>query len=69
MPGTDGVNKPHLKMVGEDGNIFAILGRARVIARRAGWSHQQIADMTQSVTQSKSYDGALQVLMHLFEVY
>ena len=61
---------PHVTvpLVGEDGNIFAIIGRARVIARRAGLSPEEIARFTEAVMDSKSYDEALQVVMSWFNV-
>lgn len=38
----DAVAKPELKLVGEDGNAFAILGKAARVARTAGWSQEEI---------------------------
>ena len=34
--------KPILRLVGEDGNAFAILGRWKSEARKAGWSVDEI---------------------------
>ena len=55
-------------LVGEDGHIFAIIGRARVIARRARLSAEEITRFTEEVTSAKSYDEALVVVMSWFGV-
>jgi hypothetical protein len=54
-------------LVGEDGNVFAIIGRARVIARRAGLSVEEITRFTDEVMSAKSYDLALQIVMRWFD--
>ena len=61
---------PHVTvpLVGEDGNVFAIIGRCRVIAQRAGLSAEEITRFTEAVMGSKSYDEALQVVMSWFSV-
>ena len=38
--------KPHVTFVGEDGNAFSILGRARKAMRKVGWSSAEIAEFT-----------------------
>lgn len=35
-------SKPKLKLVGEDGNAFSIIGRAIDAARKAGWDQEKI---------------------------
>ena len=55
-------------LVGEDGNVFAIIGRARAIARRAGLSAEEITRFTEAVMSAKSYDEALRVVMNWFDV-
>ena len=62
MPG-----KPAVKMVGEDGNAFAILGRCRRVARRAGWSDGQIERFTDEAI-SGDYDHLLATVMDQFDV-
>jgi hypothetical protein len=60
-------SKPHLKLVGEDGNAFFILGRAQRTARNAGWSKEKIDEMMKKA-QSGNYDHLLQVMMEYFDV-
>ena len=60
--------KTELRLVGEDGNAFAILGRARKAAKRDNWSVEEIDAMTAAVTSAGSYDEFLQVIMKYFEV-
>ncbi len=55
-------------LVGKDGDIFAIIGRARAIARRAELSAEEIAKFAEAVTGSKSYGEALGVVMRWFAV-
>jgi len=59
--------KPKLKVVGEEGNAFAILGRASKAAKRAGWSPaQRIAVLEEG--QSGDYDHLLATIMYYFDV-
>jgi hypothetical protein len=60
-------SKPKLKLVGEDGNAFAILGRAFSVARKAGWSKEKISQFQKEAT-SGNYDHLLQTCMKYFEV-
>lgn len=59
--------KPRCKLIGEDGNIFNLLGIARRTLKRAGLS-AQAQEMTERVTQSGSYHEALAVIMDYVEV-
>lgn len=58
--------KPKLKLVGEDGNVFAILGRARKAARLAGWTDDQWTEFHKEAT-SFDYDHVLQACMEHFD--
>lgn len=60
------VKKPRLKMVGEDGNAFAIVGRALKVARKAGWSKEQIDEYIKKA-QSGDYNNLLRVTMEYFD--
>ena len=58
--------KPRLKLVGEDGNAFAILGRASRAARKAGmpagwW------DKVHTEATSGDYDHLLRTMMKYFD--
>jgi len=59
--------KPRLKLTGEDGNAFFIMGRALGIARRAGWEKEKIDEFKNKV-MSGDYDHLLRVCMEYFEV-
>ena len=59
--------KPVLKLVGQDGNAFMILGLAQRAAKKAGWSKEEISEfMTEA--QSGDYDHLLQTCTEYFEV-
>lgn len=60
-------NKPTLKLVGKDGNAFAILGEANKVAKKAGWSQGQIDEM-RAKAMSGDYDNLLQTMMEYFVV-
>lgn len=58
--------KPKMELVGQDGNIFGILGRASRLLKRAGQS-EQADEMFQRVTSSGSYDEALRIISEYVE--
>ena len=60
--------KPELKLVGEDGNAFAILGKAVRVARTAGWSQEEIQKFQAEAT-SGNYDNLLFVCQKYFDVF
>lgn len=59
--------KPRCKLVGEDGNIFAILGRVRQALRESD-QLEEVDEVTKRVTQAESYHEALQIIMGYVEV-
>lgn len=50
-----------MKLVGEDGNIFAILGRASRLLRENG-QQEQAKEMTNRVFRSVDYYSALNII-------
>lgn len=61
------MTKPVLKLVGNDGNAFAILGNATMVARKAGWTPDRIKEF-QSKAMSGDYNNLLCVCVEYFEV-
>lgn len=59
--------KPKVRLVGEDGNAYAILGACHRAARKAGWTKAQIDDFTARATAG-DYDALLRVVMTDFDV-
>ena len=59
------MTKPNLKMVGEDGNAFAILGRAHRAARKAAWSDDSWRKVQAEAT-SGDYNNLLATMMKYF---
>jgi len=59
--------KPILELSGQDGNAFFILGRARTVARKAGWSNKKQKELMDEAT-SGDYDHLLQTMMKYFDV-
>ncbi len=59
--------KPAVKMVGEDGNSFAILARCRRAAQQSGWPAEQLQRFIDEAT-SGDYDHLLATVMKQFDV-
>ena len=59
--------KPALELSGKDGNAFMILGTARRVAKKAGWSKEKIDTVFAEAT-SGDYDHVLQTMMKYFDV-
>jgi len=53
--------KPKMRLLGNDGNIFAIMGRASALLREAGQA-EKAKEMFERVTSSGSYDDALMII-------
>jgi len=58
--------KPTVKLVGEDGNAFSILGRCARAARRAGWDKRRIDAFMAEATRG-DYDHLLQTVLEHFD--
>lgn len=59
--------KPTCKLLGEDGNIFSILGRVSRTLKEHGKA-EQANEVSERVMASGSYDEALQIIMEYVEV-
>jgi hypothetical protein len=59
--------KPKLKLIGKDGNAFAILGNAKKAAQKAGWTKDQIKEYMDKA-MSSDYNHLLAVTAEYFEV-
>lgn len=59
--------KPKLKLTRTDGNAFAIISRARVAGRKAGWTKEQL-DAFSKEAMSGNYDHVLQTCCEYFDV-
>lgn len=59
--------KPTCKLLGEDGNIFYILGRVSRVLKENGQA-EQANEVSERVMASGSYDEALQIVMEYVEV-
>lgn len=59
--------KPRVKLVGEDGNTFAILGRCRVGARKAKWPPERVKEFLDKAC-SGDYNHLLCICTEYFDV-
>jgi len=58
--------KPKIKLVGQDGNAFSILGRCQGAARRAGWDKDRISQFMSEAT-SGDYAHLLKTVVEHFD--
>ena len=61
------MTKPKLTLTGTDGNAFAVMGAAKRVARKAGWTQPQIRKYIAEATKG-DYNHLLQVTMDYFDV-
>lgn len=59
--------KPQCKLVGEDGNIFNLVGLAARSLKQHGL-REKAAEMSDRVLASQSYEEALTIIMEYVEV-
>jgi hypothetical protein len=59
--------KPKVQLIGENGNIFAILGRCSKVLKREG-QEKEAKEMSGKVFASKSYEEALSIITDYVEV-
>jgi len=59
------MNKPKVKLVGEDGNVFAIIGRCSQALKKAG---QDPTEFNTKCLQAHSYDEILRLAMQYCKV-
>jgi hypothetical protein len=62
------LEKPECKLIGENGNIFNLLGIASQCLKRAGL-RDQASEMAERVFQSQSYDEALVIIGEYVDIY
>lgn len=61
------MTKPVAKLIGENGNIFNLVGIASKVLRRAGMD-DKAKEMQTKVIQSKSYEEALAIIGKYVEI-
>ena len=62
------MDKPDCKLVGENGNIFNLMGKASKTLKSIGMK-DLANEMIQRVTSSHSYDEALVIIAEYVNVY
>ena len=67
MTDTVTAERPILKLIGTDGNAYAVLGKASTVARRAGWPPEQINEFLR-VAMAGDYNDLLATCMKYFDV-
>ncbi len=64
---TTETNRPTVRLIGQDGNAFAILGACQRAAKLAGWSKEQWAKVRDEM-MAGDYDHLLATAMEHFDV-
>ena len=62
------MDKPTVKLIGKDGNIYFIMGKAAQALRRAGQADKAEEMQERIKTEADSYHGALAIVMDYVEV-
>lgn len=62
------MNKPKCKLIGQDGNIFNLVGLARRTLRNAGMS-DKASELGSRVMSARSYSEALSIIGEYVEIY
>ncbi len=57
-----------VQLVGQDGNVFNLIGIIRRAMRREGLDAKAVSDFTEEVMNQKSYTDALGVMMRTVNV-
>lgn len=63
------MNKPKCKLVGTDGNVFALMGRVSTTLKENGMSDKAKEMTNKIMTEAKSYSEALAIMSEYVEVY
>jgi len=61
------MNKPVCKLIGEDGNIFNLLGKVSKVLKQNNL-YEQEKEMTDRVFNSRSYNEALRIFADYVEI-
>jgi len=61
------MKKPVVKLIGQDGNAFNIMGLCQRAARKAGWTKEQI-ETVMAEMKTGDYDHLLATAMKYFDV-
>lgn len=61
--------KPECRLVGENGNIFHLLGIASATLKRHGLREQASEMSNRVLAEAKSYDEALTIIQEYVEAY
>ena len=61
------MERPIVKLIGGDGNAYAIMAACKIAARNAGWTPDQVEDLMAEM-KSGDYDHLLQVVLDKFDV-
>lgn len=63
-----GEEKPRCKLIGTDGNVFALAGRVSRTLKKAGMV-EKAKEFTEKLKQCRSYDDALMLMDEYVEIY
>lgn len=59
--------KPPCKLIGEDSNVFNLIGKASRSLKKAGMTKESL-EMSEKCFQAENYDHVLRIIMEYVEV-
>lgn len=59
--------KPKVKLIGQDGNVFAIIGRVSAALKKAGFP-EKAKEFADAAFKADSYDAVLRLCMKYVDV-
>lgn len=62
------IDRPKIKLVGQNGNVFNILGICRQASKKANWSELDWKEFQDQALAAGTYDSVLQLVLKHFEV-
>ncbi|MFI5222723.1 MAG: hypothetical protein ACHQX3_00520 [Nitrospirales bacterium] len=60
--------KPVVRLIGANGNVFNLIALCKISARQAGWTAEKTSAVVNQMLSSHSYDDVLVVIMEHFDV-
>lgn len=60
--------KPTVTLIGQDGNVFNVIGRCKIAAKKIGWSKTAIDALVEDLLNAGDYDDVLRMVIDRFDV-
>ena len=61
------MEKPKCKLIGEDGNVFNLIGKASKVLKKEGMSKESL-EMSEKCFRAENYDHVLRIIMEYVNI-